>query len=393
MGNGMKDKKSKSLFWKVLIPFIAAAIVIMFIAIKIFHQSMENELEKHLYSIMEEREEWLLQLEEKAKLPLEEQNLQKTDMEELRRLQQQRYDTLEKLDEEIGQVVITQYVVTLAFILAYLIVVLQIVSKRIWRPFNKTLDIIEEFSIDKGIMPHFQKTNIKEFVRLNNSLEKMIRNSLSIYQSQKEFTENASHELHTPLAIMQSQLDMLIQRPDLTEEQSEIISSIYSNVSHLARLNNNLLLLAKIENQDQSADELVNASQLVEDILPNISIMIEDDKLNLNVNLQKNCMLKANKILFVSLLNNLLINAIRYNYPHGSINLTLTNKNMTICNTGENLMLNTDTVFRRFNKNQEVSKGHGLGLSIVEKICKYHGWNIEYEYENSHHVFAVIFSH
>lgn len=388
----MKDKKSKSLLWKVLIPFIAAAIVIMFISIKVFHQSMENELENHLYSIMEEREEWLLQLEENSKFPPEEQSLQKIDTEELRRLQEQRYNTLEKLDEEIGQVVITQYVVTLVFILAYLIVVLQIVSKRIWRPFNKTLDTIERFSIDKGLMPHFQKTNVREFVRLNNSLEKMIRNSLSIYQSQKEFTENASHELHTPLAIMQSQLDMLIQCPDLTEEQSEIISSIYSNVSHLARLNNNLLLLAKIENQPQTADELVNATELVEDILPNILIMTEEDELNFHADIQKNYMLKANKVLLVSLLNNLLVNAIRYNHPHGSINLTLTGKNLIVSNTGKNLRLDTDTVFRRFHKNQEVSKGHGLGLSIVEKICKYHGWSIEYKYEDNYHTFIVTFN-
>lgn len=384
----MKEKKSKSLLWKVLFPFIAAAVVIMYIS----HQSLENKVEEYQYFIMDEWEDWLLQVEKYAKLPPEEQRVQKIDTEELRRLQQQRNDTLDKMDEEIGQLLTTQYVVTLIFIIVYLILVLQIVSKRLWKPFYQTLDTLEDFSIGKGVTPQFQKTNVSEFIRLNNSLEKMIKNSISIYQSQKEFTENASHELHTPLAIMQSQLDMLIQRPDLTEEQSEIISSIYSNVSHLARLNNNLLLLAKIENRNQTADEeLINVSLLVENILPNISIMIEDNELDFHTDIQNNCMQKANKVLFVSLLNNLLTNAIRYNHPQGCINLTLTDKEMIVANTGDNQHLDADTIFRRFYKNQEVSKGHGLGLSIVEKICKYHGWKIEYMYEERHHIFTVIF--
>lgn len=390
----MKEKKSRSLLWKVLIPLIVATVVIMLISVKVFYHGMEVEVENQLYSIVEEQEEWLIQLEEIAKLPPEQsaQILQTIDTDELRRLQQQRYDTVAQLDEGIEQVVITQYVVTLILILAYLVIVLQIVSKRIWKPFNQTLDTIEEFSIDKGTLPYFGKTNVSEFIRLNNSFEKLIKNSISIYQSQKEFTENASHELHTPLAIMQSQLDMLIQRPDLTEEQSEIISSIYSNVSHLARLNNNLLLLAKIENRNQTADELINVSQLIENVLPNISIMIEDNELTFHSDIQDNCILKANKVLFVSLLNNLLTNAIRYNHPHGSIHLTITDKCLVVANTGENQHLDAGTIFRRFHKKQEVSKGHGLGLSIVEKICQYHGWNIEYKYESNQHNFIVTFT-
>jgi len=390
----MKEKKSKSLLRKVLIPLIAATVVIMLISIIVFYHGMEVELEDHLFSIVEEQEEWLIQLEEIAKLPSEQsaQILQTIDTDELRRLQQQHYDTVEKLDEEIEQVVITQYVITLILILAYLVIVLQFVSNRIWKPFNETLDAMEGFSIDKGTLPHFEKTNVSEFIRLNNSFEKLIKNSISIYQSQKEFTENASHELHTPLSIMQSQLDMLIQRPDLTEEQSEIISSIYSNVSHLARLNNNLLLLAKIENRNQTADELINLSQLIENVLPNISIMIEENELAFHSDIQDKCILKANKVLFVSLLNNLLTNAIRYNHPHGKINLTITDREMVVANTGENQQLDSDTIFRRFHKNQEVSKGHGLGLSIVEKICHYHGWNIEYKYESNQHIFIVTFT-
>lgn len=377
----MKQKKARSLLWKVLIPFIAVTILIMYASIKIFHQTIENEFETSLNSVMKERDEWLFQAEE-----------QNINTAELRKIQAGRYEMIEQLDERIGKVVVMQYVLTFLFIIGYLTLVLRVASKRLWKPFNQTLDTIERFSIDKGTLPHFQKTNVSEFIRLNNSLEKMIKNSLSIYQSQKEFTENASHELHTPLAIMQSQLDLLIQRPDLTEEQSEIILSIYSDVSHLTRLNKNLLFLAKIENHNQGETELINISELTENILPNISFMAENASLSFNANIQKSCMLKVNKVLYVSLLNNLLTNAIHYNYPNGSVNLILTDKEVIVSNTSESPMLDTENIFRRFNKNQEISKGHGLGLSIVEKICKYHGWSIEYKYED-YHIFTVVFNY
>ena len=352
----MKKKKTKSLIRKALTYFILLTII-MFVSMEVIHHSLENDFRGYPVEMRKE-------------------------------LREVRYK--KQVKGMSHEIIWIQYAAVLLLITA-LVVSLRLIFKRLWNPFNQTLNTLEGFSIEEGVMPQFTETNVKEFIRLNVSLEEMMKKSISAYQSQKEFTENASHELHTPLAIIQSQLDLLIQRPDLTEEQSEIISSIYSTISHLARLNKHLLLLAKIENQDQGIHELVNISELIDESLPNISIMMEKEELGFNADIQENCFLKANKALFVSLLNNLLANAIRYNYRSGNIYLTLADAALIVSNTGETTTLDTNTIFHRFNKNQETSKGHGLGLSIVEKICRYHGWDIQYTYENSLHTFTVKF--
>lgn len=82
--------------------------------------------------------------------------------------------------------------------------------------------------------------------------------SLDSYRVQKEFTENASHELQTPLAIFQSKLDLLLQQQELTESQAEIIQDLYQMTSRISRLNRNLLLLAKIDNAQFAKSENIS---------------------------------------------------------------------------------------------------------------------------------------
>ena len=354
----MKNKKTKSLIRKALTYFIMVTIIAFF-SMEILHHSLDDELKGY-------------------------------SKEMRRELQQERNRNMKHANKDTHKIIIIQYAAALLLIIAF-IVSLKVIFKRLWNPFNRTLNILEGFSIEKGVMPQFTETDVKEFIRLNTSLEEMMKKSISAYRSQKEFTENASHELHTPLAIIQSQLDLLIQRPDLTEEQSEIVSSIYSIIGHLTMLNKNLLLLAKIENQNQETNELVNISELAEETLLSISTMLEKEELKIDADIQEKCFCNANKALFVSLLNNLLANAIRYNHRNGNISLNLTESSLAVSNTGGNTMLDTDAIFRRFNKDQKTSKGHGLGLSIVEKICCYHGWEIQYTYESSLHTFTVKF--
>ncbi|MBL0134143.1 MAG: HAMP domain-containing histidine kinase [Chitinophagaceae bacterium] len=118
-------------------------------------------------------------------------------------------------------------------------------SLNLWKPFYKTLQQIESFEIDKTKQPDFVETDVEEFNRLNTSIQKLIERNTVIYKSQKEFIENAAHELQTPLAVFQAKIDTLIQRSDVTQEQSEILVSLNENVSRLNRLNKNLLLLSK----------------------------------------------------------------------------------------------------------------------------------------------------
>ena len=122
------------------------------------------------------------------------------------------------------------------------------VSKKVWTPFQDTLQKLKSFQLANQYVPEFSETNTLEFQELNNALNKLIKHSVATYKSQKEFTENASHELQTPLAIIKNKIDVLLQKEPLTERQFQLLEDINVTLTKVSHLNKNLLLLSKIEN-------------------------------------------------------------------------------------------------------------------------------------------------
>jgi len=164
------------------------------------------------------------------------------------------------------------FLVIISLLLIGLFVITKRLSINLWKPFYETLNQIEKFEIDKSNHPKFTETNIEEFNRLNNSIEKLITKNTSIYHSQREFIENAAHELQTPLAVFQAKIDTLIQNADFTQEQYKMLSSLNDSVSRLNRLNKNLLLLSKMENDIYNEKQTINLKEAIEkhfDFLPN----------------------------------------------------------------------------------------------------------------------------
>ena len=260
-----------------------------------------------------------------------------------------------------------------------------------WKPFYNSLNEIENFELEKGEIPGFTQTTTTEFVRLNNNLSKLMQDNIASYNQQKEFTENASHELQTPLAVFQSQLDLLLQDSNLNERQMNVIESLYDVSSRLTRLNKNLLLLSRIDNSQFKETITTDFSELLEHQLTYFKELASNNGITLVVDIQNSLIITANKVLLESLINNLISNAIRHNYSGGLINIQVKDNTFQISNSGDKLLLNKDKVFRRFSRTSEERKGNGLGLSIVNQICKLHGWEVGYNYENELHCFYVIF--
>jgi signal transduction histidine kinase len=272
------------------------------------------------------------------------------------------------------------------------VLITRIVYKKIWQPFYLTLNRIEAFNIRDNKVPQFPETFIREFSQLNNALEKLVSNNLQAYKLQKEFTENASHEMQTPLAIFQSKLDILIQQPHLSEEQLRIIQSLYDITSRLARMNKNLLLLAKMDNLQFMDKETFNIPQMLTDLLPFFEEQAESNNISLRAAINpEDFPVQANKTLLESLFNNLITNAVRYNIPNGSIVVSFQNRCLTVENTGSSKELDKTLLFRRFSRLNERSKGNGLGLAIVQQICLLNHWTIEYLYRDSKHLFSITF--
>lgn len=260
-------------------------------------------------------------------------------------------------------------------------------SKSVWKPFRETLDQLKTFSLNNQTKIEFSKTDVSEFDELNQSLTKLIEHNVSVYKTQKEFTENASHELQTPLAILKNKLDILLQNQDLTEKQYQIAEEMNRALSRSSRINKNLLLLAKIDNK-QFDSKTFHLDEVLNQSLEILQEHFEQKNISVNTEISDNVKVNGNIGLTEVLINNLIINAIRHTSINGSILIRLSQSEFEVSNSGTG-KLNGDLLFKRFSRFSKDNNGSGLGLAIVQEICKSQNWTINYRFENNNHIFSV----
>lgn len=295
------------------------------------------------------------------------------------------------LEEDIMHGLIIQYILIFAVLSISLFMMMVLLTKRIWHPFDDTLKKMERFNLEKSEMPSFIPTDTKEFIRLNQAVTQLMQRDLQTYKNRKEFTENASHELQTPIAIFQSKLDLLLQE-DLDEKKAKIVSELYAVSNRLSRLNKNMLLLAKIENRLYDKMEQVNLPEYLGKNLSLFSDLYTEHPIRLITKTPKNepMLIETNPALLDSLITNLIVNAIRHSPGGSSINVTLEYHSLEVANQSDKGALNEEELFNRFHSST-CKQGNGLGLAIVKAICDYHGWEINYAFDNGVHSFRVNF--
>ena len=264
------------------------------------------------------------------------------------------------------------------------------ISKQIWQPFYITLDKLRDFDLNKNPALKLGSSDIEEFAQLNQELDKLVSRSVSTFNQQKEFIENASHELQTPLAVLRSKLELLLQNEHLSKEQSELLASIDAPLSRISRINKNLLLLAKIENEQFADSEQVEIVKLIDESLELFSDYIANKNISLERLMLENPVINCNPALLEILVNNLLVNAITHSLKEGVMLVEANEKGIAISNTGTT-ELNTEKVFQRFSMNSQHAQSSGLGLAIAKEICDRYGWSISYDFKNELHVFSVNF--
>lgn len=294
------------------------------------------------------------------------------------------------LEEDILEGMALQFCLIALLLAVGIVLTMRFISYRLWKPFDETLRLVRNFRLEDGKLPNFPKTDVTEFDILNRVLAALLQNTLTSYRSQKEFTENASHELQTPLAVFQAKLDLLLQQSDLTERQAEIIQGLYEEANRLSRLSRNLLLLAKIDNRQYERMETINLADFLAKVLPPLRNVAGDMAIKTEME-YKGTPVKANRALLESLVNNLVVNAVRHNRHDGEIVLRLAGSALTISNTSDEPALDETLIFNRFYRPSEKVKGNGLGLAIVKAICDYHGWAVGYRYLDGRHHFTVRF--
>ena len=252
------------------------------------------------------------------------------------------------------------------------------ISNKVWKPFYSLIEKLRVYDLLKTKIIEYEHTDITEFNELNLSVEKMTHKIYQDFLNQKEFNENSSHEMQTPLAIIRNKLELLIQSGNLKEEEMQLIESMFDAVKRLSLLNRGLLLISKIDNQQFSEIEKVEMELIVRNTLKNFDIQIQDKNIRTEVNIFDPCNLHFNIILADILLNNLISNAIRHNKKDGEIYIELTRFYLKIENTGLPLKVSPEVLFERFRKNSDSEYSIGLGLSIVKKICDLFNYRIKY---------------
>ena len=283
-------------------------------------------------------------------------------------------------------------IITLA-LLSGLLSVLFITNKYflngLWKPFQLTLKEIKQFNIADVNQFKGKPSKVHEFAELNEAIREMSLRVTHDYLNLKQFTENASHEMMTPLAVVTTKLDTLIQDETLSAEQLAQITDIYSSINKSSRLNQSLLLLAKLENKLITDEVPINLEGMLSEKMLQFQELMQTKDLSFKHNLQLK-QVQASKYLIDILLNNLFSNAIRHNNPGGFIIIELNGDELFIKNTGAIHSLDEQVIFERFQKGKE-SQGTGLGLTLVKNICQHYGYTIRYQYESGWHTFVLSF--
>jgi two-component system, OmpR family, sensor kinase len=295
----------------------------------------------------------------------------------------------------------------LLLLLVLVVVSAGLISKYILAPFKRTMRVIQSFDLKQKEAMRLPGTKTSEFRELNEFLTRMTERAREDYQSLKEFTENASHELQTPTAIIRGKLDLLMES-DIRDEQAILIAEMQNALERLSRIHSSLTLLTKLENKEYQAKEPVCISNLARETLASFDELIQMKSLVLEAHIEKAVYIPLHLSLADLLLTNLISNAIRHNAAPGEgaaglngtaagegaagiIRVNLSKEGLVIVNTGREPSVPTLELFERFKKGNTGSDSIGIGLAIVRQICDLSQFDILYQYSGGLHMLAVSF--
>lgn len=295
-------------------------------------------------------------------------------------------------EDELLEGLLTSLLVLISLLIVVFFIVSTLLSWIIWKPFYTTLHKIETANLDSKIDMHFDNVNLYEFKKLNYTLEKLFRRLETDYRLQKEFTENASHEIQTPLAIIRNHIEMLIQSPNINSEEMAHIEAMDEAAQRLVRLNKSLLLLAKIENHQFENTIVFSLNVLTEKLVEIYKPGSTGQEMSLQLSAPQVLILQMNATLCEILIGNLFQNAIRHNFNKGEIYISIEKGIFTISNTGISDPLPTQELFRRFSKGTDSRSSTGLGLAIVKSICDLYNLPVHYKFKEGQHHFSIDFN-
>ena len=288
--------------------------------------------------------------------------------------------SLVEADDLLG-VVLGVMMSVLALLLVGVVLINRWLSRRIWAPFRSTLSALRAYDLQQHTPLALPVPAVAEFAELNQALNGLSQRLVADYENLREFTANAAHETQTPLAIMQAQLEQLLQAPALAEDPTvaPLVADLYGATLRLSRLHQALSLLSKIENRQFAQVVPVRFDQLLREKMVQLEPLFEARELRYDLDLPREpVVVQMHPGLADSLLQNLLQNAVKHNVRGGELTIALSLQALKITNTGPAITGDPARFFERFRKHNPASDSPGLGLSIVQQICAYYGFGVGY---------------
>lgn len=280
-------------------------------------------------------------------------------------------------------------VILFGLLIGGLYIINQRILRKLWQPFFQTLDQVKDFRLNAHQQLALPSTPIAEFQQLNEALLAFSQQAQQDFNAVKSFTENASHEIQTPLATALMEIDMLVQTGGLNENQLRQIAGVSDALRRLSRLNEGLLLLAKIENRQFDLQEKLKPDLVLQESVNRYSELALAKNKVLEVQIIPPVSAFAGSpVLMGILFDNLIKNAIRYGAADKPIRIKLESVGFSISNYGAPLPEDGKWIFQRFRKANHASASLGLGLAICQEIAKVHGFQLQYAYQNGQHRFS-----
>jgi signal transduction histidine kinase len=278
------------------------------------------------------------------------------------------------------KVILTVMLAVMTLLFGSLLLLNQWLSRWLWAPFQRTLQALRGYQLQQPQSLELPATPIDEFSELNQAVAQLTNRVAADYRALKEFTENAAHETQTPLAIMQAQLEQLVQNPELPKNVVAPVREVYRATLRLSRLHQALTLLSKIENRQFSDRSTLRLDEVIREKLRQLQDFLEAKEIEPHLGHLAPVSVVMHPALAESLVGNLLQNAVKHNHRSGLLEVRLRPTALEVTNSGPPLTTDPMQLLGRFRKQNAASDSPGLGLSIAEQICSYYGFRLSYSY-------------
>lgn len=290
--------------------------------------------------------------------------------------------TLEK--EDLTETVLWGTILLYMILMGCILIVTHYVFRKSFRPLYAMLEWLRSYHPSRPSEPLKNETAVEEFDTLNKAFQSATERGIRVYEEQKQFVENASHELQTPLAVCLNKLELLSENPDCTEEQLAEIADLHRVLRGIVKMNKSLLLLSRIENKQFPETVDLSITALVKESMEEFAEMYEGKNIRAYLIKEASLTCRMNESLANTLVKNLLKNAYIHNMSGGEIYVEITENTLSIENTSDSPELNRDKLFKRFGKQCNRPDSTGLGLAVIQSICLIYNLKITYAYQGKH---------